>query len=461
MEVLARRHAGLLALLGAGVVLRVLAMLAIWPGIWFSDSNPYVLAAARGVVSVVRVSGYSAFVAIFYRLGHGGAAALIVTQHLIGLGVVVALYALLLRRGVSRLVACLAVAPLALDAYVIDLEHMIMSETIFDAVLVAAVIVLLWSDRLEPAAAAAGGLLLGYAGIVRSVAVPAIAVFAVYLLARRVGWRALAAFGVGWIVVIAGYAALFDVQHGRFGFSEWGGRFLYGKVAPFANCAQMPGLPASERPLCPDPTFRLTVDGYLWGRFSPIRGLGPQPRIGDFAKRVILAQPAHYAGVVALDFLHYFEPGHRIAGSDYPVGAWQFPSHPRLWGRGGYRGPIRRGFIPRLHGTDPSVRVNPMVGRPIVRPALSKALHYYQSVFYTSGVLLAACVILVAVALALRRGARRLRLDAALLAGTALVALAVTAALSLFDYRYGLPAVVLLPAAGALAWTSLREEVRR
>jgi hypothetical protein len=59
-------------------------------------------------------------------------------------------------------------------------------------------------------------------------------------------------------------------------------------------------------------------------------------------------------------------------------------------------------------------------------------------------------------ALIARRGAFRLRLDAALLAVLTLVALTVPQALSVFSYRYGFVAALLLPPAAALAVTALR-----
>ena len=80
---------------------------------------------------------------------------------------------------------------------------------------------------------------------------PFVAVIAVYLIARRVGWRPVALFVAGWAVVAGGYAALYASQHGHLGFSDYDGRFLYGQVAPFADCSRLPGLPAAERPLCP------------------------------------------------------------------------------------------------------------------------------------------------------------------------------------------------------------------
>ena len=66
---------------------------------------------------------------------------------------VVGLYALLVRRGVRPWLATLAVAPAALDAYLVVLEHAVMAETVYHAALVGALALLLWDD--EPAAVAA------------------------------------------------------------------------------------------------------------------------------------------------------------------------------------------------------------------------------------------------------------------------------------------------------------------
>jgi hypothetical protein len=67
-------------------------------------------------------------------------------------------------------------------------------------------------------------------------------------------------------------------------------------------------------------------------------------------------------------------------------------------------------------------------------------------------------VLIVLVALVLRRGALRLRLDSALLVFAVLGMLLVAVSLSVFSYRYGLIAAVLLPAAAAMAATALRDQ---
>ena len=452
------RHWPLALVLVPALALRVLAFVAIYPGIWFTDSNGYVQVAATGTLHLDRVSGYGLLVAPFWGLG--SAMSLILLQHAIGLGIVVALYALLVRRGVPRWLALLGVVPAALDAYLVLVEHAVMSETIYHAALVGAILLLLWSDRPRVTAMAAGGLLLGYAGVVRSVGVPLLAVFLLYLVVRRVGWRAAGAFCAGWLVVALGYGLVFHAQYGKLAFTESGGRFLYGKVAPFADCSRLHGLPADERFLCPNPGRKLTTNQYLWGKRSPIRGLpaSADRPIRDFAVRVLRDKPLTYAGVVLGGFAHFFEPGHRIGANDYPVCAWQWPADPRTWSYPCYRGPIRAGDPVRRahhHITEPNQYVGRFSGTPRLDPPMSRLLRAYQRVAYTWGPLLAVCVLLVVVALALRRGPRRLRLDAAFLAAVALAALLVSQALSLFSYRYGLVGAVLLPPAAAMAGASL------
>jgi hypothetical protein len=448
------RHWPLALVLAPAVALRVLAFVAIYPGIWFTDSNGYVAVGATGDLHLDRVSGYGLLVAPFYRLG--SAAALIGFQHLLGRAIVVALYALLVHRGVPTWLAALAVVPIALDAYVLAVEHAIMSDTLFDFTVVAAVVLLLWPERPSLWMVATAGLLLGFAGLVRSVGAPFVAVFFIYLAVRRLGWRSLVAFAIPWVLITVAYAAMFDAQHGHFALNLTTGRYLYGQVARFADCSKLPGLPADERSFCPDLAHPLTTNDYLWGHRSPIHEVArtDDGHIRDFALRVIRRWPMRYANVVGGSFIHYFRPGHPIGPNDYKPVPWRFPVDPARPDFPRYRGPIRP-HHPGDHWYYPSTYVSRMVSHPHTNAGVSRFLRGYQRFGYTPGPLLAACV-LVALAALFRRGRHwRLRLDGALLAAAALSALVLAAALSVFSYRYILTAVVLLPPAAALSLTAL------
>ncbi len=142
----ARRHWLAIALLAAGIVLRVLVLLAYRPALFFVDSVRY-LYNADGMDPV----GYKGPLrAILFVANFDTVAAV---QHLLGLGVAVVIYLLLLRRGVSRWLAALAIAPVLLDGYQLQIEQTIMPDIWFEALIVAGLAILLW----HPAAAGPGG----------------------------------------------------------------------------------------------------------------------------------------------------------------------------------------------------------------------------------------------------------------------------------------------------------------
>src|SRR5438046_2248078 len=82
-------------------------------------------------------------------------------QHLLGLAMAVVIYLLLLRRGVSRWLAALAIAPVLLDAYQLQQEQAVMPGTWFEALIVAGLAILLWPPRTSWRAVVAGGIVLG------------------------------------------------------------------------------------------------------------------------------------------------------------------------------------------------------------------------------------------------------------------------------------------------------------
>ncbi|MFY9998019.1 MAG: hypothetical protein WAK76_00850, partial [Trebonia sp.] len=231
---------------------------------WFNDSWNYVDTAVTLNLDPARPSGYSFYLWVLKPFH--SFALVTVSQHIMGLLVAVMMYALARHRfGTPKWLAAVMTLPVLYDGFEIQLEHLILSDTLFLFLAMLAVLVLLWSP-LPPLRAAGGaggaqvpwwrsswarcalaGALVGVSAIVRTTGLPLIPVFAVYLLLcfgmSRAGWRTLVSGVVAFVVLavapVAGYAGWYDLQHGAFNTSESTGVFLYSRVMTFADCAKM------------------------------------------------------------------------------------------------------------------------------------------------------------------------------------------------------------------------------
>jgi hypothetical protein len=225
-----------------------------------------------------------------------------------GLAVGAGIYVLMRRAGVPRPWAALASAPILLDGNEIELEHMMMAETLFTFLAVVSVALLLWRPRPSWPACLAVGLLTGYAVIVRTEGVTLPLVLAGYLVLRRAGWRPLAAVVAGCATPVAAYVFWFHSQHGQYALTRSEGIYLWGRVSSFADCTQIKP-PAPERRFClSTPVAKRRPPGaIIWSapqvRKVPGGAVSPHNNtlLRDFAVRAILAQPASYLGAIADD----------------------------------------------------------------------------------------------------------------------------------------------------------------
>jgi hypothetical protein len=457
-----RRHWLATALLTAGLVLRVLVLLADRPALVFVDSVRY-LYNAYGMDPV----GYSGVLHAILFIGNLDTVA--VVQHLLGLGMAVVIYLLLLRHGVPRWLAALAMAPVLLDAYQLQIEQMIMPDTLFEALIVAGLAILLW-----PAPATAeghyspgwrrvvvAGIVLGTSATVAQVGEALILPPVIYLLAAGWagrdwgGWRpaigkAAAACGAFALPILV-YCTGSYLVAGDFFLSHTGVTSLYGRTAAAADCATIK-LPADERGLCPTRAQQAMGPDWLeYANASPIRPFyNHLPRgeadqlISSFNHQVLAQQPQRLLGAYVRDVVKPFALTRDTRPGDTSISRWQFQTKYTYYPPWTSEAVVKA-MTARFGGGPPAV------WRPVAGFLRSYQLHGG----YTPGPLLLVCVLasLAACACLLRRrlepATRRLGLTClAMFASAACVLLA--SDVFEFSWRYQLPALVTLVPAGAL-----------
>ena len=303
-----------LALTG-GLLLRIDTELGYQWQAWFNDSFTYVSDVINLHPDTTRPAGYPILLKLLEPL-HSYAVVTIL-QHLMGLAIAVMIYALARYRfGAPRWIATLATLPVLFDGFQIQLEHLILSDVPFEFLIVLATTLLLWDRKPSWQRCTLIGLILGVADTVRSVALPLLPIFAVYILVRRIGWRAVVGALVACLTPILLYCTWFYAVYGQFAMTESTGSILYSRVMAFADCSKIHNLPADELSLCitTPPSERPISQDYLWTPLSPLDRFPPSKfselpnQLGeDFAKRAILAQPLGYAQIVAYDTIRVFE----------------------------------------------------------------------------------------------------------------------------------------------------------
>src|SRR5690348_13341694 len=298
------------------VLLRVDAELGYRWHAWFNDSFQYIQNTVHFNLDPTRVSGYSIWLKILQPL-HTYAVVTIL-QHLMALAVAVMIYALARHRfRTPAWLATLATVPVLYDGFEIQLEHLIMADVPFLFLLTLAVTLLLW-DTEAPAPSLRRcmiiGALLGLSEVMRSVGLPLLAVFAVYMIIKRISWRKVAATIVVCLIPVFGYAGWFYAEHGQFAMTDSTGVFLYSRVMTFADCTKMT-VPANELSLCTTvpPDKRPIAQMYVWTSESPLNRFPPSKfspvpnqLAENFDVRAIEAQPLDYARTVFDDTWRVF-----------------------------------------------------------------------------------------------------------------------------------------------------------
>jgi len=449
------RHWPFALVLGAAVLLRVATQLTYLPAVLYWDSYRYLENAFTFNPASAAPLGYSVLV-VRPVLELGDLTWLPAANHLLGLGAGALLYAVVLRWSSRPWLAALASAPVLLDAYVLQIEQMVMSDAAFLFVLAAGFAALTWRRRCRPAAAALAGLLLGLAVTVRVVGAPLVLPAAAYVVlvgAGRPRQRVLTAalLAATFAVPVVALAVAYRAATGEWGLSPLGPRVSYARVAPFADCDRVS---AEVRSLCPPEPVgqRMMTDEYVWHPYSPANRLiaavgedAAAPQLRAFTRQVVRAQPGELVRRIAVDFLKGFAPTRSTSPGDVPVERWHFQPYFLEWALDGVT-PTDLDEAMAMFGGGPR-RMN---------LGLAVALRAYQlSIGWVPGTLLAvAYVVGLAGAVAARRDDGPLT-AAALLFAVSGLGLQLAASVYEFSWRYQLPALVFAPVAGALGVTAL------
>ncbi|WP_131738549.1 hypothetical protein [Actinomadura roseirufa] len=431
-----------------GVLLRVVAMLGYPPALWFNDSYDFLRIANAPFPHPLRSEGYGLFLwvlrpfhslALVTALQHGA----VVVMAALGYRVLVRDF------GVRRGWAAAALAPFLLDGYQIELEHMLLSDTLFTVLVLGAVLLMARPGSRGWRCAGVAGAMLGAAAVTRTVGVPLIAVALGYLLVRRTRWTALVALAAAFALPIGAYATWFRHDHGRFAMTSADGVYLWGRTSSFADCGRAAPPPDLAR-MCPHgpPDGRPAASHQIWEENSPTGWVDGRPfdeetneKAQAFALWAIRTQPLGYLRVVSYDFF-------------VRTFSWGRSPYPTRGTEASYRFPRRVAppkAVPVIGGGDRASVVREYehgAGRTRVVSPFADVLRGYQKVVNVRGPVLGVVLLVGAAGILWRRARRGSGLF--WLVGTAL--LAVPPVTADFDYRYLLPALPFACLAAVTAW---------
>lgn len=439
----ARPHWPFAIVLACGLALRVLAQTAYHPALIYIDSIKYLYNAYPGSDPV----GYKGPLRAILAVGDLGTVTAI--QHLLGLAMAVTIYVVLVRRGAGRWLAALATLPVLLDAYQIQIEQTIMPDVWFEALIVAAIAVLLIrsvgpfaragesggaesggaeSGSAESASTGQGaaketsagwrrlgrglipvvvaGILLGASATVRQVGEILLLPALLYLVIVWGGWRIagirVVAMIAAFAVPVVGYMAGSQVISGHFWLaSSTPSVSSYGRMAMAADCSAL-RIPRIERPLCPNARQRAYgIDWLDHDAASPVKSYNPPGGVSRYAlvskfdRQVVIQQPGRVLAAIGADSLKLFALTRTSSQGGTPISRWQFqkffPSYGN-WVMVGQNGRIVLGL--RLTPGSPAITrhvLDSSYGGPasVAKPVATFLRKYQLHGGYTPGPLMA------------------------------------------------------------------------
>jgi hypothetical protein len=287
-----------------------------------------------------------------------------------------------------------------------------------------------------------------------------------FALLSAPGWRrrtARAALATACFALpVLGYMTAAYYLTGHFGLASNGPGPEYGRAAAAADCATLK-VPADERALCPSPAATRAlggIDGLLHNPASPGHtapappGTAREQLLAGFSLAVLRQQPLRVAASVARDAVRLFALTRDGDPEITSIARWQFQTFYPTYSHRFTMAALARLAHQNGSGGD-------LVA---VRPAATVLRDYQLGGGYTPGPLYA--VGLVAGLLSALTGLLRKSQHTELAVAGLLMTLSATVLLLSsdayeFSWRYQLPAVVLVPVAGALGFTALAAQVKQ
>ncbi|MGH3394815.1 MAG: hypothetical protein ACRDPO_09015 [Streptosporangiaceae bacterium] len=476
---LMRRNWLATALLVLGLALRVLTQVSFSPALLYIDSVKYLY----GAWPYADPLGYDLPLKLILAVGNLSAVEAV--QHLLGLGMAVTIYVVLLRRGVPRWLAALAMGPVLLDAYQLQMEATIMPDLWFEAALLAGLAVLVWMPRATVRICLLAGFILGLSATIRQVGEILIIPLLIIVIAMGGGWRNVLGktlvTALAFIMPIFLYMSASLYINGHFWLSRNGQESAYGRLAGLVDCSTLK-IPSYEQPLCPTTTEQSYGADWLdHALTSPLRnyalqggppGLTRGQAIKHFEESIIRQQPVAVFNRIATDSFKLFSVTRHTDAGDTPISRWQFhTAYPN--------------FLPTIavdkdgtivfglklasgggalvyHQLDTAYGGNAHVWVP--GAAFLRRYQVYGG--YTPGPLLLLCFLagLAGTLTIFRRRAspaqRQLAVGALAFFVTGVVILLLSNLFE-FSWRYQMPALVTLPPAGALGIAAVLRFARR
>jgi hypothetical protein len=367
----------------------------------------------------------------------------IVIQHLLGLATGVILYLAMSRLGLRRWIACLPAAVVFLSGDQLYLEHQLIADSFFIFLAIAGLgAAVAWMSGEKPGWLAVASVLLAMAALTRSVGVVCLPILLLVATAtvkgslRHRGMTLAVALLPG-VAVFVFYFAAFKLAHGEYaGLTDMSGWNLYSRVAPFADCREFTP-PQGTATLCEasPSSQRPGPYGYVWDANSIARrhfALRPNDKLKAFSWQVVLHQPGDYLEAVGIDLLRYIEPsivaprGYSGQPPEILSFTWRDLSVERL---------VVKSLAKKYRGTTVHLHGGRILGA-------------YQNLFRVGGLALAALIAFTLVGMIWSRGQIRFAL---ILFGLNGLCLYIIPVLTIsYDFRYGIPAQILVVVSGLL-----------